>query len=83
MIYKMHKVIAVIVLLLFSIATAFAQVPCSGDPDDDDYDPNGCPLDTWVILLVAVALILTVIHLHRQRKAVLALKLTKQPLLLK
>jgi hypothetical protein len=70
--YKAYKVITVTVFFLFSIATAFAQqVPCSGDPDDDDYDPNGCPLDTWVILLVVVALILTFIHLHRKRKAVL------------
>jgi hypothetical protein len=72
MIYKAYKVITVTVIFLFSIATAFAQqVPCSGDPDDEDYDPNGCPLDTWVLLLVAIALILTVIHLHRKRKAVL------------
>jgi len=72
MIHKAYRVITVVVIFLFSIATAFAQqVPCSGDPDDEDYDPNGCPLDTWVLLLVAVALILTVIHLHRKRKAVL------------
>lgn len=70
--YKAYKVITVTVFFLFSIATAFAQqVPCSGDPDDEDYDPNGCPLDTWVLLLVAIALILTVIHLHRKQKAIL------------
>lgn len=72
--YKAYKAITVTVIFLFSIATAFAQqVPCSGDPDDDDYDPNGCPLDTWVILLVAIALILTVIHLNRRRKTRLGL----------
>jgi hypothetical protein len=67
---KIYKVITIIVLFLFTVATAFAQdeVPCGGDPDDGDYDPNNCPLDTWVILLVALALILTVIHLHRRRK---------------
>jgi hypothetical protein len=70
MIYKTYKVITVIVIFLFSVVTAFAQqVPCFGDPDDEDFDPNECPIDTWVILLVAVALILTVIHLHRRRKA--------------
>jgi len=73
MIYKAYKVITVTVIFLFSIATAFAQqVPCSGDPDDEDYDPNGCPLDTWVLLLVVIALILTVIHLNRRRKTALA-----------
>jgi hypothetical protein len=72
MIFKMHKFITVSVFFLFSIATAFAQqVPCSGDPDDEDFDPNGCPLDTWVILLVTIALIFAVIHLYRQRKVAL------------
>ncbi|QEM08947.1 hypothetical protein [Mucilaginibacter rubeus] len=66
---KAYKVIVLTAIFLFSIATAFAQeIPCAGDPDDEDYDPNNCPLDTWVILLVAVVLILTFIHLHRRQK---------------
>ncbi|SEO31462.1 hypothetical protein SAMN05192574_10738 [Mucilaginibacter gossypiicola] len=67
---KIYKAITIIAIFLLSIATVFAQeeVPCGGGPDDGDYDPNNCPLDTWVILLVVMALILTVIHLHRRRK---------------
>ena len=70
--YKAYKVITVTVFFLFSIATAFAQqVPCSGDPDDDDYDPNGCPLDTWVIVLAFAAVLFASIHLFRKQRSAL------------
>ncbi|PLW90995.1 hypothetical protein [Mucilaginibacter sp.] len=49
-----------ITVFFLNIVTAFADdpTPCTGDPDDQNYDPNACnlPLDTWVYILVAVAL---------------------------
>ncbi|PAW95290.1 hypothetical protein CKK33_18000 [Mucilaginibacter sp. MD40] len=51
-----------LLLTVFFLNTvmAFADdpTPCTGDPDDPNYDPNACnlPLDTWVYILVAVVL---------------------------
>jgi hypothetical protein len=62
-------------MLIMSLwAAAFAQgdgVPCSGDPDDPGYDPNGCnlPLDTWVCILFFTTLIFGVYKLHQKNKA--------------
>ena len=55
--------------LIISPAISFAQ-----DPDNpcDGTDPfSDCPLDTWVIVLAAIALIGTTIYLHRKQKTVL------------
>ncbi len=76
MIYRMQKIQKVLVLcscLIFASLTAFAgdPVPCSGDPDDPGYDPNGCealPLDNWVIVLAVAGLILATWYLHNKQK---------------
>jgi len=69
-----NRCLIVILTFLISISTAFAQgdgVPCSGDPDDPGYDPNGCnlPLDTWVYVLVIAAVIFGAYKLHQKQKA--------------
>ena len=48
-----------------------------GDPGDGFCDgvnggPDGCPLDTWVIALVIIALIFTVLHLRKKQKSLQA-----------
>ncbi len=68
---KINKAFFLTVLFsLLSISTLFAQ--CDDTAPDTPPDPDGnyipCPLDTWVIVLVAVALIFTVLHLHRKQK---------------
>jgi hypothetical protein len=71
--YRKRLLIFVLTFLI-SIATVFADpgdgVPCSGEPDDPGYDPNGCnlPLDTWVCILVFAALIVGVYRLHQKHK---------------
>jgi hypothetical protein len=46
---------------------------CFADPDPlcdgNDGGPDGCPLDTWVIVLVIIAVIFTTLHLHRKQKS--------------
>jgi hypothetical protein len=70
------RYLIVILTFLISISTAFAQtptdpIPCSGDPDDPGYDPNGCnlPLDTWIYVLVIAAVIFGAYKLHQKQKA--------------
>jgi hypothetical protein len=70
------RALIIILTFLISISTAFAQIstdpiPCSGDPDDPGYDPNGCslPLDTWVCVLVIAAVIFGAYKLHQKQKA--------------
>lgn len=57
-----------LLLLLVNVCNLFAQgTPCgdSGDPDD----PTTCPIDTWVWLLVAAALIFAIMQLYRRQKS--------------
>lgn len=69
------------IVFIFGIAAAFAdceEVPNPGTPDDPGYDPNGCPvpLDTWVIVLVVVAVIYGAYRL--QKKQAILFKQTVQ-----
>jgi hypothetical protein len=53
-------------LLMLNVVMLYAQPgePCAGvDPDET------CPLDTWVIILAAAALVFATIHLYRKRSA--------------
>jgi len=58
-----------LLLLLINVCSLFAQgTPCgdSGDPDD----LTTCPIDAWVWILVAAALIFATAQLyHRQKMA--------------
>ncbi len=65
---KLKAGISVFVLTLISIITAHAQgLPCGGD------DPDAtCPLDTWVIVLVAVSSAFAAFTLFRKKKAIQA-----------
>jgi hypothetical protein len=61
------------IFLLVSVSTVLAQcedetTSPGGTPGDPDNPWVQCPLDTWVIVLVAAALIFTVIHLYRKQK---------------
>ena len=65
------KIILVLALIFCQALPLLAQeVPCSGDPDDANYDPN-CPLDTWVIVLVALALFFGYRQIQKQRNLAL------------
>jgi len=69
---KIQKVLVLCSCLIFASLAAFAgdPVPCSGDPDDLGYDPNGCdvPLDDWLIFLVIGGLIFATWYLHNKQK---------------
>ena len=66
---KIKPFLATILLLVLVNLSCFAQFenPCGGDGDPDD--PTTCPLDTWVLILVAGALIFATLHLYRRQKA--------------
>jgi hypothetical protein len=56
---------SVIVLLIISTLSTYAQtLPCNGSDDD-----GTCPLDTWVILLVAFVSIFVAFRLYRRKKS--------------
>jgi hypothetical protein len=68
---KLYRAIALTTIFFLNVVTAFAmQVPCPGDPTDPGYDPNNCPLDTWVIVLAASTLIFTTVYLCRKQRAI-------------
>lgn len=59
-------------LLLINLATVTA---CFADPGDglcdgDDGGPDGCPLDTWVWVLLIAAVIFAVIQLRNKKTAI-------------
>jgi len=58
------KVICVLSFVLTPAISKAQDLPCDGL---DPYDTN-CPLDTWVILLVAVAGVFAAFHLYRKQK---------------
>ncbi len=62
---KIKIFFGVLLLLMLNVVIASAQgIPCGGD------DPDAtCPLDAWVIVLAAFALILATIHLYRNQKS--------------
>lgn len=61
------------ICLLLITSNSFAQSnPGGGLCDGNDGGPDGCPLDTWVIVLVVMAVIFTVSHLYRQKKSLQA-----------
>jgi hypothetical protein len=69
-----YKIVGFIILwacLILLPIISFAQdgdgPPCE-DSDPIDAGPD-CPLDTWVIILVVVALIFATIHLYRKQKS--------------
>jgi hypothetical protein len=62
-----------IVLLTLTLGLILSPCICLAqtDPDNpcDGMDPFAdCPLDTWVIVLVGVALITTTFYLYRKQK---------------
>ncbi len=66
---KANKFLILLLSLLITSANLFAQgpgpAPC-GDPDDPGYDPNMCPLDTWVIILIIFAMVVGYYQLYKQ-----------------
>lgn len=65
---KRKFILVLLVVLLISVSQLFAQgTPCgdSGDPDV----PSQCPLDTWVLLLVAAFLIYATVRLYKKQKS--------------
>lgn len=68
---KFRFLLGICAYLLLTVSYCFAD---PGDPggglcDGNDGGPDGCPLDTWVIVLVVIAVIFTAIHLHRKQKS--------------
>ena len=55
-------------LLMLNVIVLYAQpgLPCGGN-DDDGTCPS--PLDTWVVVLAAIALIFAVRHLYKKQRS--------------
>lgn len=68
---SIHKIVSVIILsgsMLLLPAMSFAQggdLPCGGD---DPTSSNPCPLDSWVWVIAAIAMVFGAMYLHRQQK---------------
>jgi hypothetical protein len=54
-----------LVFLLFSAVVNAQDLPCGGD----DPDLPACPIDTWVVLLVAVCSVFAVFALFKRKKS--------------
>jgi hypothetical protein len=71
---KLYRKLAVFSILLLTTFSTLGQDCQDGgvlpgdDPDAHPIGESGCPLDTWVIVLVTVALLFTVLHLNRKQK---------------
>ena len=65
------KEIGLLFTFLFISVATMAQ-DCGDGPglpgQDVDAASNGCPLDTWVIVLVGAALIFTTVQLYRKQQ---------------
>ena len=60
---------SIIILLLINAVVAYAQVISPECGSDGDVD-GGCPIDTWVIILVVVFSLFAAYRLHCRRKAI-------------
>ncbi|MGF7038716.1 hypothetical protein [Mucilaginibacter lappiensis] len=68
-----YKFLLGVCFYLLITANCFAQTdPGGGLCDGNDGGPDGCPLDTWVIVLVIIAVIFTALHLQRKQKSLRA-----------
>lgn len=68
---KWCKAIGLLFTLLFISIATIAQ-DCGDGPGlpgvDVDAATNQCPLDTWVIVLVGIALIFTTVQMYRKQQ---------------
>lgn len=64
---KWKTILAIIIINLLMVSWSFAD-PGDGLCDGNDGGPDGCPLDTWVWLLILVAILFTVRHLGWKNK---------------
>jgi hypothetical protein len=68
---KCCKAIGLLFTFLFISIATMAQ-DCGDGPglpgQDVDAVANGCPLDTWVIVLVGAALIFTTVQMYRKQQ---------------
>ena len=67
---KCKFLLGVCIYLLFA-TNCFAD-PGDGLCDGNDGGPDGCPLDTWVIVLAVIAVTFAAIRLHRKQKSLQA-----------
>lgn len=65
---KWKTILAIIIINLLTVSWSFAD-PGDGLCDGNDGGPDGCPLDTWVWILILVALFFTVRHLRLNKHA--------------
>lgn len=68
---KWCKALSLFFTFLFISIVTMAQ-DCGDGPglpgQDVDAATNGCPLDTWVIVLVGIALVFTTTQLYRKQQ---------------
>jgi hypothetical protein len=61
---KLFFAIVITGMLLLPLATIAQDLPCDGN---DPY--STCPLDTWVWILAAIAVIFAVFRLYRKKES--------------
>jgi hypothetical protein len=64
---KWKTILAITIINLLMVSSSFAD-PGDGLCDGNDGGPDGCPLDTWVWVLILVAVFFTVRHLGWKNK---------------
>jgi hypothetical protein len=64
---KWKPVLAIVIINLLTVSASFAD-PGDGLCDGNDGGPDGCPLDTWVWVLMVLAMLFTIRHLARKNK---------------
>jgi len=65
---KWKTILAIAIINLLTVSLCFAD-PGDGLCDGNDGGPDGCPLDTWVWVLMIVTVLFTARHLIRQNKS--------------
>lgn len=74
---RMKKLFLSTFLFFANIAILFADDPGGGTPSNpcggSDIDgptgtPTDCPIDTWIMVFAALALIITILYLHKKQQ---------------
>lgn len=63
---EMKKILLLVIFFITNVSVIFAQgsFSCNGG----DLDAGDCPIDTWVIVFAAFAVVITTIYLYKKQQ---------------